>query len=127
MPQLSEQILARFIEDGHFTRHLHKTRRIYARRQERLLEILHRNFHDTFEPPDFTAGFYNLCYFKDQSRDEDSILTRCNDGRLGVEQLSYYYRNRQAPKKGLLIGFASSTEEELERGMGVLKVCVGGG
>lgn len=120
MPQVTEQVLARFIEDGHFSRHLHKTRRIYAKRQERLLEILQTKFQAIFEPPEFTAGFYSLCYFKDQSLDVDYILSQCNKHGLGVEQLSYYYRNKLPQKKGLLIGFASSTEEELEIGTGLL-------
>lgn len=126
MPQLTEQILARFIEDGHFSRHLHKARRIYAKRQTRLLEILHKNFSDIFEPPDFSAGFYSLCYFKDQSIDDRDILSRCNDRGLGVEHLSYYYREGQASKKALLIGFASSSEDELEMGATVLRSCFSG-
>ena len=124
MPQLTEQILARFIEEGHFTRHLYKTHRIYAKRQERLLEILHDKFEEVFEPPQFSAGFYNLCYFSDPSIDENRLLTICNDRGLGIEQLSYYYRSKKSPKSGLLIGFASSTENEIEIGTTILRQCV---
>ena len=123
-PQITEEILARFIEGGHYSRHLHKTRRIYAKRQEHLLACLSEDFADVFEQGDFTAGFYNLCYFKDQATDDDRVLALCNEGGLGVEQLSYYYRNRQAPKKGLLIGFASSSNEEISKGCEILRGCI---
>ncbi len=124
MPQISEQILARFIQDGHYTRHLHKARRTYAKRQEKLLDILHSKFSDTFDLPSVSSGFYNLCYFKDQSIDEAGVLMRCNDRGLGVEQLSYYFQHGRASQKALLIGFASSTENELEIGMSLLRECL---
>lgn len=124
MPQLTEQVLARFIAEGHFTRHLHKARRIYAKRQERLLEILDTRFADVFDPPDFAAGFYNLCYFKDQSVNVIDIFQRCRAEELGVAHLSQYYWNRPSPRKALLIGFASSTLNELEAGTRRLRDCV---
>ncbi|WP_299845625.1 PLP-dependent aminotransferase family protein [uncultured Roseovarius sp.] len=124
-PQITEQILAHFIADGHYSRHLHKTRRIYARRQEHLLDILRRDFADRFEPPAFSAGFYNMCYFRDQTVDDDQIIARCNDRNLGVEQLSYYYRSGASPRKGMLVGFASSDEEEITKGCAILQRCLG--
>lgn len=120
MPLLTEHTLACFIEDGHFSRHIHRVRRIYEKRQQTLLSILCRDFVEFFEPPVFGGGFYNLCYFRDQNVDEDQITAQCSKKELGVEQLSYYYENRSSPKKGLLIGFAANTDEEIEAGMKIL-------
>lgn len=124
LPQFTEQIVGRLIEDGHYARHLHRMRRIYAKRQNRLLEILRADFSHIFEPPEFTSGFYNLCYYKDQSVDEDALLIRCRQNNLGVEQLSYYYENRQSSRKALLIGFAASNEDEIEFATKLLKRCL---
>ena len=124
LPQFTEQIVGRFIEDGHYVRHLHRMRRIYAKRQNRLLQILRSDFADIFEPPEFASGFYNLCYYKDQSIDEDAVLIRCREHQLGVEQLSYYYANRTSPRKALLVGFAASNEDEIERSTKLLKRCL---
>ncbi len=124
LPQFTEQIVGRLIEDGHYVRHLHRMRRIYARRQNRLMNILRSDFADIFEPPEFASGFYNLCYFKDQSVDEDAVLIRCRNSNLGVEQLSYYFADRTSPRKALLVGFAASTEDEIELGMTLLRRCV---
>lgn len=124
LPQFTEQIVARLIEDGHYSRHLHRMRRIYAKRQTRLLQIIRTAFADIFEPPDFTAGFYILCYYRDQSIDEDAVLIRCREHNLGVEQLSYYYANRSSPRKALLIGFAASNEDEIELGTQLLRRCI---
>lgn len=119
-PQITEQILARFIQDGHYSRHLHKARRVYAKRQKALLGILQNDFSNYFEPVNFAAGFYNLCCYRDQEIDDNRILQRCNEEMLGVEQLSYYYPNGCSPKKALLIGFASNTEDEIASGMKIL-------
>jgi GntR family transcriptional regulator/MocR family aminotransferase len=120
MPQITEQILARFIQDGHYSRHLHKTRRIYASRQKILLNILQEEFNDIFEPVNLAAGFYNLCYYRDQDIDEKHILVRCEQEGLGIAHLGYYYPDKKPPKKGLLLGFASSTEAEIIEGMKIL-------
>lgn len=121
LPQFTEEIVARLIQEGHYGRHLHRMRRIYAKRQNRLLQIIRSDFADVFEPPEFAAGFYNLCYYKDQSIDEDSIMIQCRRHNLGVEQLSYYYTNRQSPRKALLVGFAASNEDEIEYGTNLLR------
>ncbi|UCM24326.1 MocR-like pyridoxine biosynthesis transcription factor PdxR [Ensifer adhaerens] len=124
LPQFTEQIVGRFIEDGHYVRHLHRMRRIYAKRQNRLLQILRSDFADIFEPPEFASGFYNLCYFRDQAVDEDAVLVRCRHANLGIEQLSYYYANRISPRKALLVGFAASTEEEIPFATKLLRRCL---
>jgi GntR family transcriptional regulator/MocR family aminotransferase len=124
LPQFTEQIVGRLIEDGHYGRHLHRMRRIYAKRQSRLLRILRSDFADVFEPPEFASGFYNLCYFRDQTVDDDTILIRCRQANLGVEQLSYYFAERRSPRKALLIGFAASDEDEIEEGTKRLRSCV---
>ncbi len=103
---------------------MHKAGRTYARRQDRLLEVLAENFAGIFEPPARASGFYNLCYFSYDRVDDTKILTRCNDRGLGVEQLSYYYRNGISPRKALLIGFATSNQEENETGMSLLRECL---
>ncbi len=123
-PQITELLLARFIADGHYARHLHKARRVYARRQERLLDLLAGTFADVFDTPTRAAGFYNLCYFADNRVDDTGILARCNERGLGVEQLSYYYRGGKSPRKALLIGFAASNEEEIGTGMTLLRDCL---
>ncbi|MGR6431727.1 MocR-like pyridoxine biosynthesis transcription factor PdxR [Rhizobium sp. PAMB 3174] len=124
LPQFTEQIVGRMIEDGHYVRHLHRMRRIYAKRQNRLLQILKSDFADIFEPPEFASGFYNLCYYRDQSIDEDAVLNRCREANLGVEQLSYYHADRKSPRKALLVGFAASNEDEIDLGTRLLKRCI---
>ncbi len=123
-PQITELMLAHFIADGHYSRHLHKTRRIYAKRQEYMLNILRNDFADIFEPPDTTAGFYNICYFKDQSINDGRLLSLCNKRGIGVEQLSHYYGFQKPLKKAFLIGFAASDEAEITQGLKILRDCL---
>lgn len=124
LPQITEQILARFIKDGHYSRHLHKMRRIYAKRQDKLQDILNTQFGDIFYAPSRAAGFYNMCYFSDENIDDTAVLTLCNERGLGLEQLSYYYQSGQSPRKALLVGFAASNEAEIEAGASLLRECV---
>lgn len=121
LPRLTEEIVARLIEDGHYGRHLHRMRRIYAERQNRLLKIIRSDFSDVFEPPEFASGFYNLCYYLDQSIDDDLFMSNFRRHNLGVEQLSYYFADRQSPRKALLVGFAASNEDEIEIGTRLLR------
>jgi GntR family transcriptional regulator/MocR family aminotransferase len=123
-PQLTEQIAGRFIQDGHFSRHLHRMRREYAKRQEHLLSILRTEFADVFFEPKHAAGFYNLCYFRDNGVDESHVLRTCRNHGLGVEQLSYYYPSGQAASKALLVGFAASSCDEISMGCKLLKTCL---
>jgi len=65
-----------------------------------------------------------LCQFSDDRVDDTGVLARCNERGLGVEQLSYYYRDGKSPRKALLIGFAASNEEEIATGMSLLRDCL---
>lgn len=119
--QVTEQVLARFIQDGHYSRYIHKTRRIYENRQRHLLKILREDFSEFFLTMNLTAGFYILCYFRDQSMDENEVLSQCSAEGLDIEQLSYYYPNKRPPKKGLLVGFAMNSENEITLGLKTLR------
>ncbi|MFV1840513.1 MULTISPECIES: PLP-dependent aminotransferase family protein [unclassified Phaeobacter] len=124
MPQLTEAVMAKFIEEGHYARHLYKVRREYAQRQKALSDILANKFRDIFEPQKPSDGFYIVCMFRDQSRNDEAASELCNQHGLGVTYLSGYYREPTVAKKGLLIGFAASTPREITGAAPELEWCL---
>ena len=102
--------LARFMAEGHFTRHLGRTRRIYAARHEVLVqevvglgaEVLSsgRGLHLTAHWP---------------AVQEARLLQQAETLGLDLTPVQAFQWGRSARTPGLLLGFAASTPEELQQ------------
>ena len=123
VPQL---VLADFIAEGHFKRHIRRTRDAYAERRAALLAALDAELADQLVCGPSDAGLDVAVYFK-QPHDEVAIAAAALARGIEVRPLSHYASTlanavpAYSQSQGLLLGFASVPVAEIRRSVAVLR------
>jgi GntR family transcriptional regulator/MocR family aminotransferase len=119
LPQL---VLADFIAEGHFGRHIRRTREAYAERRAALLAAIEAELSGFVEPGPADAGL-DLCVYFKQAMDEQTVASLAAERGIDVRPLSYYASSLAPPtvRAGLVLGFSATPPEQLRRAVSVLK------
>jgi GntR family transcriptional regulator/MocR family aminotransferase len=116
-------ILADFIKEGHFHRHIRKMRVLYSARLQYLMEQLkaHLSGHLSFTDP--SAGMHLATYFK-RRVDEKKLLAKAGEKGLVLHSIrDYALKHYGSP--GILLGYSSFPEKVLKAGVMTLKEVFG--
>ncbi|MFP1755434.1 MocR-like pyridoxine biosynthesis transcription factor PdxR [Lonsdalea quercina] len=107
---LTQRVLTDFMQENHFSRHLRKTRAIYAKRRVMTINGLKEVFGERlkFEMP--ACGLHILAKLDDEENDI-GIATRGRMHNLLIGALSAR-SSRKECGKGLILGFANVTSHE---------------
>ncbi|KAA0940471.1 PLP-dependent aminotransferase family protein [Sporosarcina sp. ANT_H38] len=112
VPRLDQHILARFMADGHFSRHLNRMRKIYKRKLQALTEALSSYTpHISFSGDE--AGMHIILTVHTETN-EQSLALAARRASIRVYGLNDY---RTAPKAGepsFLIGFAGLSTDAIK-------------
>ncbi len=123
VPQI---VLADFISEGHFKRHIKRTREVYAERRSALLQALDARLADEIMLGPTEAGMHLALAFKRQHNDEAIAQAALTRG-IEVRALSQFYAPQEnAPLRdgtpsGLVLGFASVPSAETRDGVETLR------
>lgn len=121
----AQGVLAEFIRDGHFERHIRRLRQQMAGRRCALVESLASVFNGTVEAVGESAGMHLLAWFPHVSREEMSTgITRAAENGVAVYTVDPCYT---VPPRtcGLVMGYASMTPEEIRSGVAALGRALG--
>ncbi len=112
MPQ---RVLARFMDDGAFYRHVRKMRRLYRGRREAFITGLQERFDGMLTFEDHGAGMSVATHFV---KPVDAVLVqkKLQAAGLTCASLASFYGGGGA-KDGLLCGFCAFNEDEISRGL----------
>ncbi|EYF00118.1 Transcriptional regulator, GntR family domain / Aspartate aminotransferase [Chondromyces apiculatus DSM 436] len=124
-PMLEQAVLADFIAEGHFVRHIRRMRVLYARRQKVLLECARRELGEVLELEEEEAGLHLVGWLKEGGMGEDEVAARAMAAGLHVMPLSVFRVKggvKAGERKGegrgaLLLGYAAVPEEEIVEGV----------
>lgn len=117
-PLLEQVVLASFIEDGHFGRHIRRMRMAYIERQMTLLKGVRGMLEGVLDIGPAEAGFH-LVGWLPMGADEGAISTVLQNAGVECPALSRYsIRIRLRP--GLMLGYAGFTPQELGRAVRTL-------
>ena len=118
-PPLPEQaVVARFLTEGHFQRHLRRMRRIYSQRQRRLIKAVEEELDGLLQVDPDETGMLLVGWLRDGIVAED-LCTRAAEEGLELLPLSSY--RAEAGPEGVLLGFSEVGESELLRGVRLLR------
>jgi GntR family transcriptional regulator/MocR family aminotransferase len=112
---LLQETLASFISEGHLARHVRRMRQVYSGRRRALLEGLEKYLRADLTPVPSAAGLH-LAAFTDSSVDADKIVERANGLGTGVYSLRRFRIGRTG-RNGLVFGYSSLTEREIQEGL----------
>jgi GntR family transcriptional regulator/MocR family aminotransferase len=110
-PTLYQLVLAEFLHEGHFARHLRRMRGIYLRRREAMLEGLARHCADVLTVVNADAGLHLATILSNGQRDTSVLQRMTASGLTGVVLSKCYLGARS--RNGLLLGFGGFDERTL--------------
>jgi GntR family transcriptional regulator / MocR family aminotransferase len=116
-PMLPQLALLDFIREGHFERHLRRSRARNASRRAALIETIERSFGKRAEIRGAQGGLHVLLWFCEIANGRGrEIRRRAREVGVGVYPVTPFYATPPA-HLGLLIGYASLTEKEIAEGI----------
>jgi len=118
-PTFYQAVLADFIREGHFARHLRRMRVLYCERRTALVDSIRKELGSMVEVRGGEAGMHLAVTLPAGSRDVE-IAERAAHQNLWMWPLSRCYTG-EAPRPGLILGFGSAAVEEIPRSVRKLR------
>lgn len=112
---LEQSTLALFIAEGHYARHVRRVRAACLQRQKALIAAIQRYLPDKLSIHAADSGIHLLCWLRGGLTEADAI-TKCREAGLGVQPLSRYCQ-QPIDRRGLLLGYAAHTEQQIIEGV----------
>lgn len=109
-PLLQQKILASFIQDGHFYKHLKKMRTLYQQRRNFVIKAMEKSFPRVFKL-EATDGGMQLVAYLEKGTDDVGLAEIWQEHGLLVYPLSKWFSGKKK-KFGLVIGFTNITSEK---------------
>ncbi len=110
-PYLNQAAMADFLEEGHFARHIRKTRIIYSERRRALLDALRNEFGNEVEILGADAGLFLALLLPDAYTDVE-ITKQAAKEELWLWPLSLAYQGRNK-RQGFILGFGGTKAEDM--------------
>lgn len=104
--RLAQIVVADFLTQGHFARHLKKMRSLYARRRTWLADALHAAFSERIQIDQTRGGMHLIVRIRSRAGDR-SLSRRAREIGLSCQPLSERYAKAGPKQQGLLMGFTN--------------------
>lgn len=114
-PSLPQLVLASFIAEGHFGRHLRRMRELYAGRLALLRSEITSRLDGLLKLPNIDAGLNTPAYLQSSMTSKEAA-ERARRRNLEVWPLDRYALARH-DIRGLLLGFAAVPEQQIRKGV----------
>jgi len=112
---LEQAVLARFIEEGHFARHIRRMRVLYQHRQQVLLDAAAHELGGLLEIHPSDSGMHLIAWLQ-KEKNAQEIARRAEEFGVIAHPLSdYTMRFHQRP--ALLLGYAAYDDKEIWQGV----------
>lgn len=116
-PTLEQEALTDFISEGHFERHLRRSRERNAARRAALLETLSNQLGDRVEIRGANAGVHLLVRLPGMSmKGLEKLISQAQEAGIGIYSADRYYL-KPLRRAELLFGFASLNERDIRAGI----------
>jgi GntR family transcriptional regulator / MocR family aminotransferase len=114
-PSVDQAVLAAFLTEGHFTRHLRRIRAAYGERQELMLEQLRDRLPDILEVSPDPAGMHLVAWLP-PGVDDVAMADASAAAGISAPPLSYY--SIEPPRRGaLMLGYTGASRPRIKVGI----------
>jgi GntR family transcriptional regulator/MocR family aminotransferase len=117
-PVTDQMILADFISEGHFERHVRRMRTLYRERQHILIHEIKRQIGDVLEVPAADAGMHAIGWLP-QGVCDQTVSEKALEHGLRVAPVSRYAANKM-DRGGLMLGYTAFNERQIKAGVKTL-------
>ena len=113
-PGPSQALVAEFLAEGHFARHIRRMRTLYAERQAALVSAARREWSGLLAVSPADAGMHLVGWLSNGMSDRDASQRAAAAG-INAPPLSAYY-HAAAARPALLLGYSSITTRKIYEG-----------
>ncbi|AGC43077.1 GntR family transcriptional regulator [Myxococcus stipitatus DSM 14675] len=117
-PVVEQAVVADFLNDGHFSRHVRRMRVLYGRRQEALVEAASRELRGRLDVSPLHTGMH-LVGWLPEGEDDRAATARVLQAGVLTQPLSAF-RVQSQGRGALLLGYACVPEERIPEGVRML-------
>ena len=121
---LYQAVLALFIDEGHFERHLRRMRKVYETRRSTLLTAFAEHFGSRAAITGTESGMHVLVNIQGVS-DADSFIETARASGVGIYSARSYYLGSPPAGASFLRGYSSVNEDGIRRGIEILAKVAG--
>lgn len=114
-PIMEQMLVANFMAEGHFAAHLRKMRKLYAARQECLLECIRRDLGKYILPESTATGMEILATIA-PGLDALQLARAAADEGLEILPISLFSQRNKVEGR-ISLGFSAFTERQIEEGI----------
>ena len=118
-PAFNQAVLTEFIREGHFARHVRKTRQLYGERRRVLAEEIGRELYPLCTTEGGKAGMHLTILIDGAARDTE-IAAQAARRKLWLSALSLSYVG-EAARQGFVLGFGNTRASEIPGAVRLLK------
>jgi GntR family transcriptional regulator / MocR family aminotransferase len=122
-PYLFQEVIADFIHEGHFARHIRRMRHLYAERRNVLCELLMRTCGDSLAVYGAAAGMHLAAIFPSR-RDDVVLAEEAAKQGLWLWPLSKSYITKSV-RTGFILGYGNVSTNAMPRAVGKLRSLLG--
>lgn len=117
-PVFQQAVLATFIAEGHFARHLRQMRLLYGERAVCFHQECKAELDGLLTVLPITTGLDATALLPEHA-DDRAVATALMQCGIEARSISYYRMNQPAPS-GLVMGFSAFSEESIRRGVAAM-------
>ena len=114
-PVLEQALVAEFLSEGHFARHVRRMRALYDERQQILVGALRKELGALLEVAPPEAGMHLVAWLPEHVRDAE-ISRKAGAAGISVPAVSMYAMRRRT-RPGLLFGYAALNGRLIREGV----------
>lgn len=119
-PLLPQAVLAEFIADGHFERHIRRMRSLYHDRQSLLVRLLRAALGSSIEIASTEAGLNLVIWLPPRMDDRDVAAAAAAAGVDVIAISTLRIQRDRSSRPGLLLGFGGVRDADLADGVSAL-------
>jgi GntR family transcriptional regulator/MocR family aminotransferase len=124
-PSLTQAVMAEFIREGHFDRHIRRMRTIYQSRRNLLVKLLTRELGGLLEIDAPDSGMNLMAWLPRRMNDAKVSARLLEEGIDAIPLSAFVLKQRRRP--GLLLGFSGIREPDIRVGVSRLRRVLEGG
>ena len=121
---LEQKTLTKFMEQGHWSRHIRRMRTIYKKKHDTLLRAVEHHFGARAAAVGQGAGLHVVLQLSGTAPGEAEIIDQARGKGIRLLPLSGFYVTGEPDSTKLLLGFGGMSASEIEHGIALLSsVC----
>ncbi len=119
VPRFDQHILANFMRDGHFSKHLNRMRKIYRKKHDKLISVLSKHYPDVKVSGD-SAGMHVLLSVPSPMTHKE-LLSSIQEAKLHIQPITRYNLSPITYEyPTFILGFGGIPIEEIEEAIHAL-------